>query len=278
MTSKKVLGIIFSIFLVFSYLLNKAPENGLVVYALDIGQGDAILIKTEDDKYVLVDGGPDEKVLKELQDIIPYWQRTLDLVILTHPDQDHVGGLEYVLDYYDVKNVVYHPIEHDTKSYENFKKKAEEHNIENYELRDSDDFQLGCCTYFDILWPEEGMELKQFEEDANDISISFVLMSREFSMFFGGDLPSKYEEKIFAENIYDLDAIKVGHHGSRSSTSQKFLELTKPEYAVISVGENNRYGHPTDEVLNNLEEADVEVYRTDKSGRIELQVDERINE
>jgi competence protein ComEC len=279
----KIFGILISVIALVLYLFSVSPSDGLEVFVLDVGQGDAILIKTVDQKYILVDAGPDEAALQELQQVIPFWDRTLDLVILTHPDQDHVGGMPAVFDYYDVKEVSFLPFADGNRAYKEFQSDVEITGIENLKLTSEADFKLGCCTYFDMLWPTEeiyescDVTAKDNGEycgyDVNDASAAFMLIYKDFAMYFGGDLPSKYEEEIFTGNSYDLDAIKAGHHGSRTSTSAKFLELTHPEKAYISVGKDNKFDHPHEETLQNLEAFGVEIYRTDQEGRLVIEVD-----
>ncbi|MBD3280934.1 MBL fold metallo-hydrolase [Candidatus Dojkabacteria bacterium] len=276
----RIYGVLTAIIAVITYLIFSSPAQNLEIYILDVGQGDAILIKTMDQKYVLVDAGPDEDVVRELQQVMPFWERSLDLVILTHPDQDHVGGMPAVFDYYDVNAVSYLPVEHENRAFDEFREDIWESEIENWRLDSDDDFSLGCCTFFDMLWPTEEIfescditadtrgETCQY--DVNDASAAFVLVYKDFAIYFGGDLGSKFEEEIFSENKYDLDAIKVGHHGSKTSTSLDFLGMTKPEYAYISVGEDNRFDHPHEVVLQNLEQYDVEVHRTDQEGTVEI--------
>lgn len=276
----QIYGILTAILAVVMYLIFSSPTQALEIYILDVGQGDAILIKTVDNKYVLVDAGPDENVTRELQDIMPFWDRTLDLVILTHPDQDHVGGMPAVFAYYDVNAVSFLPFEDGNRAFGEFQDTVSTQEIQNWKLIDDKDFSLGCCTFFDMLWPtsdiydECDIEIKKGNQscrwDVNDTSASFVLVYKDFTMYFGGDLPSKYEEQIFSDNKYDLDAIKAGHHGSRTSTSLEFLELTHPEKAYISVGIDNKFGHPHQETLDNLEQFGVEIHRTDQEGRIEI--------
>lgn len=261
---------VFAILALNVYLLTELPSSSMEIYILDVGQGDSILIKTQDEQYILVDGGPDEKALAQLQGIIPFWDRSLDLVILTHPDQDHVGGLPAVLNYYDVQRVAFHSVEHENKAYEEFQNIVQEKGIDRLELRDNDDFRMGCCTDFDILWPYEETNLEDYTDEINDISLSFVLVYKDFQMFFGGDLGAEHEEMIFEENSYDLDVLKVGHHGSKSSTSADFLDMITPEIAVISVGEDNRYGHPDSTVLDSLKKRNIRILRTDQEGMIIL--------
>ncbi|MBN1331768.1 MBL fold metallo-hydrolase [Candidatus Dojkabacteria bacterium] len=277
----KICGILTALIAVISYLIFSSPSGNLEIFILDIGQGDAILIKTADNKYILVDAGPDDSVIQELQDVIPFWDRTLDLVILTHPDQDHVGGMPFVFDYYDVDAVSFLPFEDGNEAFRQFQQDVKEGEIGNWKLDSQKDFSLGCCTYFDMLWPtfdiyeECDVEIREEDKrcmwDVNDASAAFVLVYKDFAMYFGGDLPSKYEEQIFAGSTYDLDAIKVGHHGSKTSTSTEFLELTHPEKAYVSVGKDNKFGHPHQETLDNLKQFGIEVHRTDVKGRIAVE-------
>lgn len=267
----RVVFLIGLICLFVAYFVVKSPGADMAIYVLDVGQGDSLLIRTVDQRYILIDGGPDESALSEMQKVIPFFVREIDLVILTHPDQDHVGGLPKVLDYYDVEAVAYTPIEHQNRAYSELKQKIKERNIEHIELDEDSDFRIGCCTYFDVLWPLEDAELADFADDPNDASTAFVMYSGDFSMFFGGDLRAEYEEQIAKDIKGQVDVLKVGHHGSSTSTSEEFVKKLKPEYAVISVGRDNRYGHPTRDVLQTLEESDVVIYRTDEQGRIKLQ-------
>lgn len=277
----KIYGFLTFAIAILTYLIFNSPEEKLVISILDVGQGDAILIKTVDDKYILIDAGPDDEVVQGLQQVIPFWDRTLDLVILTHPDQDHVGGMPAVFDYYNVNAVSYLPVNHENRAFENFQEIVRDKNIENWKLDAEKDFSLGCCTYFDMLWPADeifddcDVSLPDNSEgcdyDVNDTSAAFVLIYQDFSMYFGGDLGSEFEEEIFTQNSYDLDAIKAGHHGSRASSSIKFFELTKPEVAYISVGEDNKFDHPHEEVLQNLENFGIEIHRTDQEGRLTIE-------
>lgn len=277
----KFLGFLVCLVLVIWYLISLTPSGEMEIYLLDIGQGDAILIKTVDNKYVLVDSGPDEKVLRELQEVIPFWDRKIDLVILTHPDQDHVGGMPYVFGYYDVSEVSYLDVQHDNWAYSEFEYQIANNEISNLQLHAEKDFRFGCCTYFDVLWPTEKIynecSVGQGNEgkcglDVNDTSLAFVLIYKDFEMYFGGDLASEFEERIFVTNKYNLDVIKVGHHGSKTSTSEEFLRLVTPESAYISVGEDNKFNHPDEQVVSRLEEMGIKVYRTDVDGRVMIRL------
>ncbi len=278
---KNVIDILLICLLSFNFLLLDfyfhLPEKRAVIYILDVGQGDSILIKTIDDKYILIDSGPDKKAIYQLQKIIPFWRRKLDLVILTHPDKDHVGGLPDILEYYDVNLFLFNEIEHDNKEYNQVLSIIEEYDIVTSIVDEYSDYQIGCCSYIDTLWPTQNFKKDFYESqsvDTNSISTAFVLMIDGLQMYFGGDLEAQYEERIFETNEYDLDVIKVGHHGSKSSTSRKFLQLTNPEIAVISVGKNNKFSHPSTEVLQNLETLNILIERTDQSGAIKVYPDE----
>lgn len=249
----------------------QVPDHFLHIYALDVGQGDSLLVKTEDNKYILVDSGMNFDVVQELQKVLPFWKRKIDLIILTHPDQDHAGGFPKLLEIYDIGEIIYWPINNPNLAF-NQMKKIIDSKANVYSLTSKDDFNIGCCTYIDIVWPDKPLDLESDIKNVNDTSVSFVLKVEGFSMFFGGDLGWKFEEEIFTNNQYDLDVIKVGHHGSDSSTSIKFLKMVQPEYAVISVGENN-YGHPKEEILDALRSQNVKILRTDIMGTIDLKFD-----
>lgn len=250
------------------------PEQGLEIYALNIGQGDSFLIKTIDKKYILVDGGPGRVGLQELQQVIPFWHRGLDLVILTHPDQDHVGGLPAVLNYYKVSTISYSNIKSDNKAFAKVQNLTLSQNIHHIIPSSENDLKVGCCTMLDTLWPTPEVKVNDFADSPNDISTAFVLIYKNFRMYLGGDLPYQYEEQIFTWSHYDLNIIKPSHHGSKTSTSKKVLELTTPEVAIISAGKDNSYGHPHKEVLDGLKDAGIKIYRTDEQGRVHLSLDE----
>jgi competence protein ComEC len=253
--------------LVGIYTYGSAPAkspNGLEVDFLDVGQGDSALIKTPNDHYYLVDGGPDKKVLNQVGTEIPF-SKKLDGLILTHPHADHVAGLNYVLDRYQVGKIYMTGAMHTAPDYVSFLEKIREKNIPAEETLAGKEIADGEVK-FNYLWPKkEQLTVK----DLNDTSLVLRLTYRETGYLFLGDLSEKAQEQMMAEtSISETQVMKVSHHGSKTGTSPKLLESAKPLYAVISVGKNNDFGHPAAITLTRL--AAQTVLRTDELGKIRL--------
>lgn len=239
------------------------------IHFLDIGQGDSILLVTPDDKYILVDGGPDEKVIEQLGKVLPFWQRKLDYVIASHSDADHITGLVDVVSRYEVENFIYNGEQKNTLTYRKLMNVLEEKGV-NINLASADnDFYIGCCVYIDVLWP-----LKDYDENlgSNDSSVAFIVSYKDFNVYLAGDLSSRYEVEMLNESkkVFEVEVQKVSHHGSRTSSSKELLEIIDPEISIISVGRDNSYGHPHREVLNIMEELHIPVYLTSELGNITI--------
>ncbi|MFW6283519.1 MAG: ComEC/Rec2 family competence protein [Minisyncoccales bacterium] len=228
---------------------------------LDVGQGDAIFIETPSKKQILIDGGPDRKVLKELNKRLPFWDRKIDLLVLTHPDHDHIRGLIDVLKYYEVENILFTGVSKSSKEYKEWLKNANLEKSRVFIAQKGQDFKMGEVE-FDILYPFEN-HLGREVSNINNSSIVTKLKYKDKTFLLTGDIEKKVEEKIIKEyeNI-SADILKIGHHGSRHSTGKSFLKKVKPEIAVIQVGEND-YGHPSELVLNKLNNFNIPVLRND---------------
>lgn len=260
----------------------KEPFDGLSqleIHILDVGQGDSILIKTPDGAYGLIDGGKGKRVLSELGKSLPFGQRKLTFVIATHPDADHIEGLIEVVKRYEVENLFWQKSSKQSDEYSELKSLVDQLGIKNYELRDTHDFRVGCCTEFDVIWPKYQADIYH-ETEVNEISIAVIVKYKDFEMFTAGDLGEgeikaiedwQESEEFSADST--IDVLKVGHHGSSSSSDYAFLDAIKPKLALISVGENNSYGHPHQQVLDGLGSINAKVFRTDLHGRILLQTD-----
>jgi len=219
---------------------------------LNIGQGDSILIKTELNQQIIIDGGPDDSVLARLEDHLPFWDRTIDLIILTHPDKDHLFGLNEILKRYKVKNILHTGVESDTLLYQEWKELIEKEKANIYIAQKG--ITIGDL---EVIYPFESLEGREIS-DLNDSSIVIKLQNK---ILFTGDVTSKIEALL--EDI-DVDILKLGHHGSKSSTSFEVLEKTTPEIAIVSAGLENPYGHPSDEVLARLDEFGINILQTSK--------------
>ncbi len=258
-------------FFIWSAVFAETRGGVLTVAFLDVGQGDAIFIESPNGNQMLIDGGPGVAVLKPLGEMMPFYDRSIDVVIATHPDADHIGGLPEVLRRYDVETFLDPGISSDTGIYKALVQSIGLAGVEYVVARRGMTIDLGDDTKLEILFPDRDME----GADTNDASIVAKLTYGSTSFLLTGDSPQKIEKylvSIDGKNL-DVDVLKAGHHGSRTSTSAAFLGAASPDYAIISTGKNNRYGHPHKEVMELLQQFDVKVLRTDEDGTIVLKSD-----
>ncbi len=244
-------------------------EGNLKVVFFDVGQGDAIFIETPEGIQILIDGGSSKKILGKLSEEMPFWDKTLDLVILTHPEKDHLGGLNYVLRRYEVENILWTGILRDTKTFEYWQENLENEKANEIIAEEGQRIKAGEAQ-ISIFYPFESLAGKEYK-DSNDTSIIARLIFGKNSFLFTGDATKKTEKELLAQEFkLNSDVLKAGHHGSKTSSSGGFLENVIPKIAVISCGKNNPYGHPHQDVLNNLEEFAIKVLRTDERGDIKI--------
>lgn len=266
-----ILGFLFSLNLlawIVVYDLNGV--RFLKVVFFDVGQGDAIFIETPQKHQLLIDGGPSSIILEKLGEIIPFYDRSLDLIILTHPEKDHLAGLIEVLKRYKVENILWTGVVRDTpewKEWEDLTKK------EGAQIKIAKSGQkiifknFNNLIYLDILHPFDKLEGERFK-DSNDTSIVCRLIFGRTSFLFTGDIKKSTERQLIDKNI-DSGVLKIAHHGSNTSSDEEFLKAVSPNIAVIQAGKNN-YGHPSSEVLANLNQFGIQVLRTDESGDIKI--------
>lgn len=240
----------------------------LTVAFLDIGQGDSIYIEAPNGNQVLIDGGPNKKVLRELGEVMPFYDRSIDIVVATHPDKDHIGGLVPVLENFYVDIVVEPGVGSDTKIYQSFESVIEEKGIERVLARRGMIIMLDSkrAVYLRILFPNQDVS----GWDKNDASIVAKLIYGDTSFLLTGDSPKGIENYLTYIDGFSLesDVLKLGHHGSKTSSSEAFLQAASPHFAIISAGANNRYGHPHKEVLDMLEKLNISPLATYDSGTI----------
>jgi len=247
-------------------------SDHLTVTVMDVGQGDAILIEDPAGHRILVDGGPSGRAISEaLGRETPFWDKGLDLVVLTHPEEDHLNGLVTVLERYDVKRILASPVESDSAAYDAWRQAVEREGASYYEAAPGEWFDLGDGARLEVLGPPTE-PVEGGDDRLNNNSVVLRLTWGGVSFLLPGDLEKAGEEALLDEGE-DLRStvLKVAHHGSAYATGDPLLAAVHPAVAVISVGENNWYGQPSPQVLERLE--DSLVYRTDLNGRIKLSTD-----
>ncbi|MBU0646879.1 MAG: ComEC/Rec2 family competence protein [Patescibacteria group bacterium] len=261
-----VLILLFLGFFWFFYRSN----NQLEVDFLDVGQGDSILIKSPAGQNILIDGGPDQKIIKRLRENLSWWDKQIDLMILTHPHDDHVSGLINVLKRYDVKEIVYSGVVCNSPNYLAWLKLVQEKKIKLTIIDRPQTVKLSDNCQLEMIYPQKSL-LGQEVENLNNSSIVIRLVYGKTKFLFVGDLEELSEKELLNSEV-DLtaDVLKVGHHGSDTSSSQLFLEKIKPRLAIISVGLKNDFGHPSLRIIKRLERLGIKVLRTDQLGTIKL--------
>jgi len=235
------------------------PDGRLHVYFLDVGQGDAILLQAPDGRQILVDGGPSPAALLDgLGNLMPFWDRSLDLVILTHPDSDHMDGLLNLPARYAIGAAM----EVNGEGGSSWHAALEAEGVSPVPAQRGMEIRAGDVL-LTVLHPQE-------QGDASNAGSMVLRVDYgQTSLLLTGDAPFETEDAMMGAGLpLDVDVLKVGHHGSGGSTSGRFLAAVSPRIAVIQVGEDNRFGHPDQAVLDRLQ--GVEVWRTDLNGRIEV--------
>jgi competence protein ComEC len=275
-SKKNTLIILFLALLVFDFVLLKMDyENShrkLTFAMLDVGQGDALFIESPTGVQILIDAGSGKKVISQLSKVMPLFDRSLDAVFITHPDQDHIGGFTDVLKNYSVGAVFESGVSGSSKTFQNLKTEIENKKIPDILARRGTRLDIGGGAFIDILFPDRDVSTWE----TNEGSIVAKLSYGNNSIMLTGDAPIKTEKIILSENsdeVLHSEFLKVGHHGSRTSTSLDFLKAISPKYSLISVGLDNKYGHPHKEVLDFFNNLGIKIFRTDESGLIKIKMD-----
>jgi competence protein ComEC len=264
-----VLGLVFANMFVWPYVLQ---GGDLRVTFFDVGQGDAIFVETPQGHQMLIDGGPNNRVVEKVGQELPFWDKSLDLVILTHPDADHITGLVDVLQQYNVQNVLWTGIPKDTNIFAEWEKALLAEDASMY-IASADDIIVWSqdpLAFMEIISPTQNVIAAA--KEINDTSVVLKLAYGTNSFLFTGDISDVAEGALVEEGSnVQAQILKVPHHGSKSSSSARFLAAVQPEIGVIEVAKNNRYGHPAQEVLSRFSDFGIPILRTDQIGDIILQ-------
>lgn len=248
--------------------------NLLEVNFFDVGQGDGFFIETAKRQQILIDGGPGSGILEKLGQEMPFWDRTIDLIILTHPEKDHLSGLIEVLKRYRVENILWTGVIRDIPEYKEWSTLLQKEGAEIFLAKAGQKIkcskgELENC-YIEIFYPFETLEGKEFK-NSNNTSIVAKLVFGENSFLFTGDAEKDVEKELIIKKLsIDSDILKIAHHGSKTSSSDDFVKMVSPQIAVISAGKGNSYGHPHKEVLEVLAKYGIKILRTDLDGDIKI--------
>lgn len=244
-------------------------SNKMLVHYIDVGQGDSILIQVNN-KNLLIDAGPNSDKKKLLNYLSALNLEILDYVIATHPHEDHIGNMDNVINNYNVLTFYSPKVQSTTKTFEKMVESLKSKNLKiNVIKKGTDSIDLGKNTKVTVFSPN-----KDSYEDLNDYSPVMKIEYGKTSFLFTGDAQKDVEKEILAANEdISADVLKVGHHGSSTSTTNDFLKKVNPSLGVISVGQDNSYNHPNNDTIKRLNENKVIVYRTDKDGTVVLSSD-----
>ena len=268
---RKIVSLFFvliTVILLFCTVKNINRSGNLEVIYLDIGQGDSILIKDPSGLNFLIDTGPGHITTQKVQKELSIFNKALDSVLITHPDSDHSGGVASIINSIDTKRVII----------------STENDYSNY-IKDKDSKVSFVNTFNNISLSNE-ISLKVLNPESgilgteNEKSIVNTMSYGNFNFIFTGDADSETERKLVSQGYFDknenkksVNILKVGHHGSDTSSSEIFLKKIKPEYCILSVGKNNKYGHPAKNAMDRLQKYCKNIYRTDLNGGISFKTD-----
>ncbi len=248
----------------FENIKEKVTDEKLVIYYIDVGQADSILIKNEEE-YMLIDGGNNN----DGPLLVKYFQelgiQNFKYLVGTHPHEDHIGGLDNIIDNFNIENIFIPDVFTVTRTFEDFLDSMDRKNLTYTVPALNSTYTLGEST-IEIIYTGNN------ENDLNNSSIVIKLVYKETSYLFTSDITSVTEKKILNKNI-KADVLKVGHHGSKHSSQDDFIKKVNPKYAIISVGKDNSYNHPAPRTLDTLDKYNIKTYRTDELGTIKLTSD-----
>ena len=243
------------------------PDGGLHLKIYDVGQGDSIFIRTSGGYKILIDGGPDGRVIDYLGKDLPFYSKKIDLVVLTHPQADHLTGLIQVVKRYQVENLWVSQVTNTTRGYEAWQQAIKQGKLKVTTVHQGKKLQLADGTKIAVLWPTSSVSSR----DLNAHSVVLLISYGSFDALLTGDADKKAQP--YTSSSSHVEVFKVPHHGSKTALNEYFVKSISPEASIISVGKKNNYGHPNENVINFLENIGSKVYRTDKNGTVEIVTD-----
>jgi competence protein ComEC len=265
----KLFSLIFLILvnIIIFYTIYYLNNDGILkIIFLDVGQGDSILIEAPNGNQVLIDSGADKSVLKALSRNIPFYDRSIDVLIATHPDQDHIGGFPEILKRYKVNKFLNNGLQSDSKTFQEIENQIKNKNIEEGRLVKNEIIDLGDGIFLKVLYPNIELE----GDDTNKNSVVLKLIYGDTSILLTGDIPTDVEKYLTMSSGEGLDSdiLKVAHHGSKNSLSEEFFSAVSPEYSIISASKDNSFGHPHKEIIDALNNIRTNILRTYEVGDI----------
>lgn len=268
---KKIILLVFIVLLSLS-LVSQLPNDKLHIIVCDVGQGDGILI-TKGYSQIVIDGGPNNDIVSCVDSHIPFWDRTIELVINTHADLDHYYGLRELFERYEIGDFLGSSVESEAKEYQTLKNEIKDKGVRETFAHSGQKIKINGIT-LDVLFPTSDYIETHSKTSRNDFSAIIYLKYGSFTGLFTGDTQPPPERKMIELGIVpQAYLLKVPHHGSKNGLIGEFLEKVNPKIAVISVGAKNKFGHPSPEVLDLLKEHNVWTFRTDKMGDVEITTD-----
>lgn len=266
---------------IFLYQNQKFNDGKLHLIVCSVGQGDGILIRTPNGSDILIDGGPDDSILNCLSNHMPFWDREIEVMILTHPHSDHLTGLISVVKRYKVMHYFTENVKNNTLVYRKLQDALANNSLTAKYSFSGDRIDFADKTSFLTVWPQkEWFQNQKLQDshssvkdssslDINGFSVVELLSYGNFKALLTGDAGILVEDKI-ASIVGQIDVLKVPHHGSVTGMSDYFLSEISPKLAIISVGAKNRYGHPSKIALDLLSKYNIQILRTDKDGEVEI--------
>ncbi len=259
-----ILGLVLFTLLQFVTL---APSNKLLVYFLNVGQGDAALIKYPTGERLLIDTGKDSTLFRELDKVLPWYDKRIDYVLITHGDLDHVGAMMDLLDRYAVSKIFVSEFFGQIDIEKEIQTRVQSEPAQIHMLKAGDTLTFGTTiqNQFKILHPDSNC-MNQYKNE-NDCSLVGLLTYGEHEFLFTGDIGKEVERQILNQIPESIEVLKVAHHGSKNSTDEQFIQKIKPQHAILSYGEN-KYGHPAPEVITTLTNASSTIWKTKEATTI----------